>query len=78
VVNRYLKRNLLTRHKHNKEIYVIVGFVVIHYGRKLSHVCGYIILENNYDVNILLKGNISCLWVLLNDFVSMIVGQLQF
>jgi hypothetical protein len=50
----------------------------IHYGRKLSHVCGYIMLENNYDVNVLWKVNIASLWVLLNDFVSMITGDSNF
>jgi hypothetical protein len=30
------------------------------------------IKENNYDVNVLWKRNIACLWVLENDFVSMI------
>jgi hypothetical protein len=28
VVNRYLERNLLIGHKHDKEIYVIARFVV--------------------------------------------------
>jgi hypothetical protein len=50
----------------------------IHYGRKLSHVCGYIMLENNYDVNVLWKVNIASLWVLLNNFVSMIMGDSDF
>jgi hypothetical protein len=50
----------------------------IHYGRKLSHVCGYIMLENNYDVNVLWKVNIASLWVLLNNFVSMITGDSNF
>jgi hypothetical protein len=50
----------------------------IHYGRKLSHVCGYIMLKNNYDVNILWKRNIASLWVQLNDFVSMIAGDSDF
>jgi hypothetical protein len=34
--------------------------------------------ENNYDVNALCKGNIACLWVLENDFVSTIVGDSNF
>jgi hypothetical protein len=50
----------------------------IHYGRKLSHVCGYIMLENNYDVNVLWKVNIASLWVLLNNFLSMITGDSNF
>jgi hypothetical protein len=50
----------------------------IHYGRKLSHVSGYIMLENNYDVNVLWKVNIASLWVLLNNFVSMITGDSDF
>jgi hypothetical protein len=33
------------------------------------------IKENNYDVNILWKGNIACLWVLENDFVLTIAGN---
>jgi hypothetical protein len=50
----------------------------IHYGRKLSHVCGYIMLKNNYDVNVSWKGNIASLWVPLNDFVSTIAGDSNF
>jgi hypothetical protein len=34
--------------------------------------------ENNYDVNVLWKGNIACLWVLENDFVSTIAGESNF
>jgi hypothetical protein len=34
--------------------------------------------ENNYDVNVLFKGNIACLWVLKNDFISMIAGNSNF
>jgi hypothetical protein len=34
------------------------------------------IREDNYDVNVLWKENISYLWVLKNDFVSMIVSTL--
>jgi hypothetical protein len=34
--------------------------------------------ENNYDVNALCKGNIACLWVLENDFVSMTTGDSNF
>jgi hypothetical protein len=34
--------------------------------------------ENNYDVNVLFKRNIACLWVLKNDFVSMIAGDSNF
>jgi hypothetical protein len=29
--------------------------------------------ENNYDVNVLWKEHIACLWVLENDFILMIV-----
>jgi hypothetical protein len=35
-------------------------------------------LENNYDVNGLWKGNIACLWLLLNNFVLTIAGRLRF
>jgi hypothetical protein len=34
--------------------------------------------ENNYDANVLRKGNIACLRVLENDFVSTIVGDSDF
>jgi hypothetical protein len=76
VVNRYLERNLLIGHKHGKKYMWLQDLSSIYYGRKLSHVCGYIMLENNYDVNSLWKGNIACLWVLLNNFVSTIAGRL--
>jgi hypothetical protein len=33
--------NLLIRHKHSKEIYVIERFVVSDYERKVSHICRY-------------------------------------
>jgi hypothetical protein len=36
------------------------------------------IKENNYNVNVLWKGNIAYLWVLDTDFVSMIVGDSNF
>jgi hypothetical protein len=36
------------------------------------------IKENNYDMNILWKGNITCMWALKNDVVSMIVGDSDF
>jgi hypothetical protein len=36
------------------------------------------IKENNYDVNVLWKGNIACLWVLKNNFVLMIAGYSNF
>jgi hypothetical protein len=36
------------------------------------------IKENNYDVNILWKGNIACLWILGNDHVSTIAGNPDF
>jgi hypothetical protein len=78
VVNKYLERNLLIGRKHGKEIYVIEDLLSVHYGRKLLHVCGYIMLKNNYDVNIFWKGNIASLWVLLNDFVSTIANDSNF
>jgi hypothetical protein len=34
--------------------------------------------KNNNNVNVLRKANIASLWVLLNDFVSMIVGDSDF
>jgi hypothetical protein len=36
------------------------------------------IKENNYDVNILWKGNIACLWVLKNNFILMITYDSDF
>jgi hypothetical protein len=37
------------------------------------------IKKKNYDVNILYKGNIACmLWVMENDFVSMIMSDSDF
>jgi hypothetical protein len=36
------------------------------------------IKEKNYDVNVLWKGYIACLWVLENDFVLMIAGDSDF
>jgi hypothetical protein len=36
------------------------------------------IKENNYDMNILWKGNITCMWALENDVVLMIVGDSDF
>jgi hypothetical protein len=36
------------------------------------------IKENNYDVNILWKGNIACLWVLKNNFILMITDDSDF
>jgi hypothetical protein len=36
------------------------------------------IKETNYDVNVLCKGNIVCLWVLENDLVSMIAADSNF
>jgi hypothetical protein len=36
------------------------------------------IKENNYDVNILCKENITCMWVLENIFVSMIADDFDF
>jgi hypothetical protein len=35
-------------------------------------------LKNNYDMNVLWKENIASLWILLNDFVSTIVGDSDF
>jgi hypothetical protein len=34
--------------------------------------------ENNYDMNVLWKGNIACMWVLDTDFVSMIACDSDF
>jgi hypothetical protein len=34
--------------------------------------------ENNYDVNVLWKGNIACLWVVENDIFSTIEGDSNF
>jgi hypothetical protein len=36
------------------------------------------IKENNYDMNILSKGNIARLWVLSIDFISMIACDSDF
>jgi hypothetical protein len=36
------------------------------------------IKKNNYDVNILWNGNIVCLWVVENNFVSMITCDSDF
>jgi hypothetical protein len=36
------------------------------------------IKENSYDVNVLWKGNIGCLWVLEKDIVSTIAGNSNF
>jgi hypothetical protein len=36
------------------------------------------IKENNYDMNVLWKENIACLWVLENDFVVMITVESDF
>jgi hypothetical protein len=36
------------------------------------------IKENNYDMNILWKRNIACMWVLENNFVSTIVYDSNF
>jgi hypothetical protein len=36
------------------------------------------IKENNYEVNVLWKRNITCLWVLENNFVSMIADDSDF
>jgi hypothetical protein len=36
------------------------------------------ITENNYDVNVLWKENIACLWVLDTDFVLMITNDSDF
>jgi hypothetical protein len=36
------------------------------------------IKENNYDMNVLGKENIACLWVLENDNVSRIAGDSDF
>jgi hypothetical protein len=36
------------------------------------------IKENNYNVNVLRKENITCLWVLENNFVSMIADDSNF
>jgi hypothetical protein len=36
------------------------------------------IKENNYDVEVLWKENIACVWVLENDFVSTIAGDYNF
>jgi hypothetical protein len=36
------------------------------------------IKENNYDTNVLQKGNITFLWVLENDFVLTIAGDSDF
>jgi hypothetical protein len=33
---------------------------------------------NNYDINVLWKDNISCMWVLENDLVSKILGDFNF
>jgi hypothetical protein len=35
-------------------------------------------LKNNYDMNVLWKENIASLRILLNDFVSTIVGDSDF
>jgi hypothetical protein len=36
------------------------------------------IKENNYNVNVLWKGNIICLWVQENDLISMIADDSDF
>jgi hypothetical protein len=36
------------------------------------------IKENNYGMNVLWKGNITCLWVFDADFVLMITGDSDF
>jgi hypothetical protein len=36
------------------------------------------IKENNYNVNVLWKGNIICLWVQENDLISMITDDSDF
>ncbi len=36
------------------------------------------IKENNYNVNVLWKGNIACLWVVENDIFSTIEGDSNF
>jgi hypothetical protein len=36
------------------------------------------IKKNNYDVNVLWKGNIAHLWVLENNFSSMIANDFNF
>jgi hypothetical protein len=36
------------------------------------------IKENNYNMNVLWIGNIACLWVLENNFVSTIAGDSDF
>jgi hypothetical protein len=33
------------------------------------------IKENNYDVNVLWKGNIVCIWILENDFILTMAGD---
>jgi hypothetical protein len=36
------------------------------------------IKQNNYDVNVLWKGNIARLWMLENDIILMIMGDYDF
>jgi hypothetical protein len=36
------------------------------------------IIDNNYDMNVLRIGNITCMWVLENDFILMIAGDSDF
>jgi hypothetical protein len=48
------------------------------YKEWLGHAFMNEIKENNYEVNVLWKRNITCLWVLENNFVSMIADDSDF
>jgi hypothetical protein len=70
-----MESNLLIGHKHGKEIYVIERFV-INVLWKVIISCMWVHVRARLDV--LWKGNIVFLWILENDFISMITGDSNF
>jgi hypothetical protein len=57
---------------------IITKVIYIVYKERLGRALMNEIKENNYDMNILSKGNIARLWVLSFDFISMIACDSDF